>query len=153
MNFLFVHRLLWHLLKLILPRSSSLIVWSANLCGFPLKFIITVCRRSKSGDFLIDLAPSSYYICIKPDFPTIVIYWFWYFLIGYYADPEMQCQGYHVCLTPPNAFMDRKTSFLCPNGTIFSQSLLTCDWWYVYYFLKTIIEYIYFLLEGYTVQK
>ena len=132
---------------------SSLIVWSANLCGFPLKFIITVCRRSKSGDFLIDLAPSSYYICIKPDFPTIVIYWFWYLLIGYYADPEMQCQGYHVCLTPPNAFMDRKTSFLCPNGTIFSQSLLTCDWWYVYYFLKTIIEYIYFLLEGYTVQK
>merc|ERR1712018_1024960 len=49
---------------------------------------------------------------------------------GYYADPEMQCQGYHVCLTPPNAFMDRKTSFLCPNGTIFSQSLLTCDWWF-----------------------
>merc|ERR1712226_1832698 len=49
---------------------------------------------------------------------------------GYYADPELQCQGYHVCLTPPNAFMDRKTSFLCPNGTIFSQSLLTCDWWF-----------------------
>ena len=54
---------------------------------------------------------------------------FWCFLIGYYADPEMQCQQYHVCLTPPNAFMDRKTSFLCPNGTVFSQSLLTCDWW------------------------
>jgi len=49
---------------------------------------------------------------------------------GYYADPEMQCQQYHVCLTPPNAFMDRKTSFLCPNGTVFSQSLLTCDWWF-----------------------
>merc|ERR1711963_250446 len=49
---------------------------------------------------------------------------------GYYADPEMQCQGYHVCLTPPNAATSRKTSFLCPNGTIFSQSLLTCDWWF-----------------------
>ena len=26
--------------------------------------------------------------------------------------------------------MNRKHSFLCPNGTIFSQQLLTCDWWY-----------------------
>ena len=52
---------------------------------------------------------------------------------GYYADPEMQCQGYHVCLS--SQFMpgiaDRKMSFLCPNGTIFSQALFTCDWWYV----------------------
>lgn len=24
----------------------------------------------------------------------------------------------------------RKMSFLCPNGTIFRQSRLTCDWWY-----------------------
>jgi len=49
---------------------------------------------------------------------------------GYYADPELQCQGYHVCLTPPNAATDRKTSFLCPNGTVFNQQLLTCDWWF-----------------------
>ena len=53
--------------------------------------------------------------------------------LGYYADPEMQCQGYHVCLS--SQFMpgiaDRKMSFLCPNGTIFSQALFTCDWWYV----------------------
>ena len=48
---------------------------------------------------------------------------------GYYADQEMQCQGYHVCLTPPNAATDRKTSFICPNGTIFNQQLLICDWW------------------------
>jgi len=51
---------------------------------------------------------------------------------GYYADPEMQCQGYHVCLS--SRFMpgiaDRKMSFLCPNGTIFSQALFTCDWWF-----------------------
>ena len=56
---------------------------------------------------------------------------------GYYADPEMQCQGYHVCLS--SQFMpgiaDRKMSFLCPNGTIFSQALFTCDWWYVRNFL------------------
>lgn len=24
----------------------------------------------------------------------------------------------------------RQHSFLCPNGTVFSQHLLTCDWWY-----------------------
>lgn len=23
-----------------------------------------------------------------------------------------------------------KSSFLCPNGTIFSQAALTCDWWF-----------------------
>ena len=54
-----------------------------------------------------------------------------YLISGYYADPEMQCQGYHVCLTPTGSPTDRKTSFLCPNGTIFSQGLFTCDWWYV----------------------
>jgi hypothetical protein len=50
---------------------------------------------------------------------------------GYYADPEMECQGYHVCLqdalTPDSLY---PVSFLCPNGTIFSQEIFTCDWWY-----------------------
>ena len=45
----------------------------------------------------------------------------------------MQCQGYHVCLASQFApgIADRKMSFLCPNGTVFSQALFTCDWWYV----------------------
>lgn len=50
---------------------------------------------------------------------------------GYYADPEMDCQGYHVCLQdaidPANLY---PVSFLCPNGTIFNQEIFTCDWWY-----------------------
>eukprot|EP00095_Tigriopus_kingsejongensis_P012060 maker-scaffold553_size137994-snap-gene-0.15 protein:Tk12060 transcript:maker-scaffold553_size137994-snap-gene-0.15-mRNA-1 annotation:"homeobox protein 2-like" len=47
---------------------------------------------------------------------------------GYYADPEMLCQGYHVCLSRgPGA---RKISFLCPNGTIFNQEKFTCEWWF-----------------------
>jgi len=50
---------------------------------------------------------------------------------GYYADPEMECQGYHVCLqdpiTPSTLY---PVSFLCPNGTVFSQEIFTCDWWY-----------------------
>lgn len=49
------------------------------------------------------------------------------FLLGYYADIEMNCQGYHVCLS--DSVNARKWSFLCPNGTIFNQPLLTCDWW------------------------
>ena len=49
---------------------------------------------------------------------------------GYYADPEQQCQAYHVCLrdpvTPDSLY---PVSFLCPNGTIFSQEIFVCDWW------------------------
>jgi len=44
---------------------------------------------------------------------------------GYYADPTADCQVFHIC--------SRKTgfhSFLCPNGTIFHQAYLTCDFWY-----------------------
>ncbi|CAB3385946.1 Hypothetical predicted protein [Cloeon dipterum] len=43
---------------------------------------------------------------------------------GYYADMETNCQVFHLCEN------GEKLSFLCPNGTIFRQSRLTCDWWY-----------------------
>jgi len=50
---------------------------------------------------------------------------------GYYADPEQECQAYHVCLRDP---IDQETlypvSFLCPNGTIFNQEIFVCDWWF-----------------------
>ena len=49
---------------------------------------------------------------------------------GYYADPEQECQAYHVCLRDP---LDQESlypvSFLCPNGTIFNQEIFVCDWW------------------------
>lgn len=32
---------------------------------------------------------------------------------------------WHVCEAD-----GRQHSFLCPNGTIFNQHLLTCDWWF-----------------------
>ena len=35
------------------------------------------------------------------------------------------CKVWHVCES-----VGRQHSFLCPNGTIFSQQLLTCDWWH-----------------------
>uniref|UniRef100_A0AAR5QHH3 Chitin-binding type-2 domain-containing protein n=1 Tax=Dendroctonus ponderosae TaxID=77166 RepID=A0AAR5QHH3_DENPD len=42
---------------------------------------------------------------------------------GYYADLETNCQVFHICED------GRKVSFLCPNGTIFQQSELICEWW------------------------
>ena len=44
---------------------------------------------------------------------------------GFYADPAADCQVFHVC-SRPRGFH----SFLCPNGTIFHQTYLTCDFWY-----------------------
>ncbi|XP_068202942.1 uncharacterized protein [Palaemon carinicauda] len=43
---------------------------------------------------------------------------------GYYADPETNCQVFHVC------WGRRSASFLCPEGTLFNQQLLVCDWSY-----------------------
>lgn len=34
-------------------------------------------------------------------------------------------QAWHYC-----DFTDGHSTFLCPNGTLFSQVLLTCDWWF-----------------------
>ncbi|XP_076047731.1 uncharacterized protein LOC143029148 [Oratosquilla oratoria] len=49
---------------------------------------------------------------------------------GYYADTasEAGCQVFHICQTRPNGY--QKDSFLCPNGTIFNQQYLVCDWWF-----------------------
>ncbi|KAF0291940.1 Nonribosomal peptide synthetase gloA [Amphibalanus amphitrite] len=43
---------------------------------------------------------------------------------GYYSDPAAQCQAFHVCSN------NIRYSFLCPNGTLFSQLYFVCDWWY-----------------------
>ena len=42
----------------------------------------------------------------------------------------MGCQAYHVCLLDPLSGSMYPTSFLCPNGTLFQQQTLNCDWWY-----------------------
>merc|ERR1712168_1182901 len=48
---------------------------------------------------------------------------------GYYADPEAECQVFHICANDGN---DGRTkySFLCPNGTLFQQQYFVCDWWF-----------------------
>ncbi|KAJ8667216.1 hypothetical protein QAD02_008878 [Eretmocerus hayati] len=44
---------------------------------------------------------------------------------GFFGDPQTGCQVWHYC-----DLNGGKSSFLCPNGTIFSQVALTCDWWF-----------------------
>jgi len=44
---------------------------------------------------------------------------------GYYADPEAHCQLWHYCAEDKHM-----ESFLCPNGTIYSQQKRVCQWWY-----------------------
>ena len=48
---------------------------------------------------------------------------------GYYADPEAECQVFHIC-TQDGAGGLSKYSFLCPNGTVFNQEYFICDWWF-----------------------
>ncbi|XP_028154162.2 mucin-4-like isoform X1 [Diabrotica virgifera virgifera] len=43
---------------------------------------------------------------------------------GYYADLDTECQVFHICEE------EKKISFLCPNGTIFQQTDLICEWWF-----------------------
>ena len=50
-------------------------------------------------------------------------------LSGYYADPDTECQAFHVCTTDGLGGL-AKYSFLCPNGTIFNQGYFICDWWF-----------------------
>merc|ERR1712106_587368 len=48
---------------------------------------------------------------------------------GSYADPEAECQAFHIC-TADGAGGLAKYSFLCPNGTLFNQNYFICDWWF-----------------------
>eukprot|EP00094_Tigriopus_californicus_P006349 TCALIF_06114-PA protein Name:"Protein of unknown function" AED:0.25 eAED:0.25 QI:0/0.5/0/0.66/1/1/3/0/174 len=43
---------------------------------------------------------------------------------GYYADVDAQCQSFHICGRDGG----QGWSFICPNGTIFNQAYLICDW-------------------------
>lgn len=44
---------------------------------------------------------------------------------GFFADTETRCQSWHYC-----DIDGRQTTFLCPNGTQFSQAVFVCDWWF-----------------------
>ncbi|GAU93642.1 hypothetical protein RvY_05550-2 [Ramazzottius varieornatus] len=44
---------------------------------------------------------------------------------GFYADTETRCQVFRRC--EANNYM---FSYICPNGTLFNQITLVCDWWF-----------------------
>nr|XP_050866181.1 uncharacterized protein LOC127071204 [Vespula vulgaris]XP_050866182.1 uncharacterized protein LOC127071204 [Vespula vulgaris] len=44
---------------------------------------------------------------------------------GFFADVETRCQAWHYC-----DIDGRQATFLCPNGTQFSQVVFVCDWWF-----------------------
>merc|ERR1711892_1581867 len=48
---------------------------------------------------------------------------------GYYADPEADCQPFHVCSADRDGGLT-KNSFLCPNGTLFNQENFVCEYWF-----------------------
>merc|ERR1712106_354304 len=48
---------------------------------------------------------------------------------GYYADPEAECQVFHICANDGAGGLSQ-FSFLCPNGTVFNQNYFICDWWF-----------------------
>jgi hypothetical protein len=51
------------------------------------------------------------------------------YIEGYYADPEAECQAFHICANFGSDDLI-KYSFLCPNGTLFHQKYFICDWWF-----------------------
>ena len=52
------------------------------------------------------------------------------YIQGYYADPEAECQSFHICADLGSTGSLSKYSFLCPNGTLFNQQYFICDWWF-----------------------
>ena len=61
--------------------------------------------------------------CILPLLDIVIVI----FVTGYYADLEARCQVFHVCSKLPDDHYI-KSSFLCPNGTIFNQENFACQW-------------------------
>ena len=61
--------------------------------------------------------PLTPFSCSEQEFP------------GYYGDIDSGCQAFHVCQDRFNGQIQQDT-FLCPNGTLFNQQYLVCDWWY-----------------------
>lgn len=50
------------------------------------------------------------------------------YLPGIYADIQLGCKVFHLCL--PAAMGNSMTSFMCPNMTLFDQSIMQCNYWY-----------------------
>ncbi|XP_069687316.1 probable serine/threonine-protein kinase dyrk2 isoform X2 [Periplaneta americana] len=47
---------------------------------------------------------------------------------GLYADEDLGCMVFHVCAFTDDGLIMK--SFLCPESTLFDQTILKCNWWF-----------------------
>ncbi|KAG8241844.1 hypothetical protein J6590_077396 [Homalodisca vitripennis] len=47
---------------------------------------------------------------------------------GLYADEDLGCMVFHVCAFTDDGLVMK--SFLCPESTLFDQTILKCNWWF-----------------------
>lgn len=64
----------------------------------------------------VDLPETSFYCGDQKHFP------------GLYADEDLGCMVFHVCALTDDGLIMK--SFLCPESTLFDQTILKCNWWF-----------------------
>ncbi|XP_037924484.1 uncharacterized protein LOC119660153 isoform X2 [Hermetia illucens] len=64
----------------------------------------------------VDLPPTSFHCGDQKHFP------------GLYADVDLGCMVFHVCAFTDDGLIMK--SFLCPESTLFDQTILKCNWWF-----------------------
>ncbi|XP_067634427.1 uncharacterized protein mtg isoform X2 [Eurosta solidaginis] len=64
----------------------------------------------------VDLPPTSFACGKQKHFP------------GLYADTDLGCMVFHVCALTDDGLV--RKSFLCPESTLFDQTILKCNWWF-----------------------
>ncbi|TDG42431.1 hypothetical protein AWZ03_011152 [Drosophila navojoa] len=64
----------------------------------------------------VDLPPTSFSCARQKHFP------------GLYADTDLGCMVFHVCALTDDGMV--RKSFLCPENTLFDQTILKCNWWF-----------------------
>ncbi|CAH2268925.1 jg6953 [Pararge aegeria aegeria] len=88
---------------------------AARRIGIKAAFRLVKPLRGKPGtDYpILGAVPYTNFYCDEQPYP------------GFFADMDTRCQAWHYC-----DIDGRQASFLCPNGTIFSQGVASCDWWF-----------------------
>ncbi|XP_068916037.1 uncharacterized protein [Tenebrio molitor] len=64
----------------------------------------------------VELPETSFYCGDQKHFP------------GLYADEDLGCLVFHVCALTDDGLIMK--SFLCPESTLFDQTILKCNWWF-----------------------
>ncbi|XP_066255260.1 uncharacterized protein mtg isoform X2 [Euwallacea similis] len=64
----------------------------------------------------VELPETSFYCEHQKHFP------------GLYADEDLGCMVFHVCALTEDGLIMK--SFLCPESTLYDQTILKCNWWF-----------------------